>query len=144
MIVIGADGKSIIRKDPSVDPKLEEFLSWLGDDQAAFRVSPVIKKTADYVILSGQNGTAFSNEGSAAVITGTLPVATVGLEYVFVENDDAGNEHRVDPNLLEFIRGGGAGKYLILNAVGESVTLKCFKAGEWEIIASNGALTFEP
>ena len=133
----------IVRSDISIEKLTEEFLTWLDDGEASFRVSNVVTESADFTILSEQNGTAFSNEGSSGIITGTLPVAAVGLEYVFVRNE-TGNDLRVDPNGTETIRGGGAGKYLELNADGESATLKCFKLLEWEVIASNGTLSFEP
>ena len=80
--------------------------------------------------------------GAVATVTATLPPATVGREYWFVRKNAAQLFH-IDPNGLETIDGGGAGKFLILDTDGESVALKCVFDGFWNIIASNGILSFQ-
>jgi hypothetical protein len=87
-------------------------------------------------------GTTFTNAGASGTRTSVLPIATPGLWFRFIRT--AAHALRVDPDGSEVIRGGGGGKYLELDADGESVTLFCFAAGTWEIVASNGSPAYEP
>lgn len=109
------------------------------------RVSGATAKTAAYTIVVGENGRMFSNEGDDDVLVLTLPPAVVGLQYGGIRL--ASFAMRFDPDGTETIRGGGAGKYLELDADGNSVVLECFEDGKWEIVAEHlndgGAHTFE-
>lgn len=104
-------------------------------------------KTANYNIEVLDSGQTFNNAGAGGIITGTLPVAAVGLWYLFSRNN-AGNAHRIDPDGTEVIRDGSSGgvaeKYLSLDTNFGTVTLQCVVAGAWEVIASNsGTISFE-
>ncbi len=109
-----------------------------------FRVSV---KTANYTVLASESGTTFSNEGDAGTQVLALPPATVGLWYRFYVN--AAFEMRIDPNGTETIAlpssgaQGAAGKYLVADAVGEWVELRCMKAGEWAVTGYAGTWTAE-
>lgn len=88
------------------------------------------------------SGLVLTNQGSGGTVVYNLPPATVGLQFGFAQV--VSNNMQIDPNGTESIRGGGAGKYLQLGAVGTSVTLVCRVAGIWDIIQSNGTTSFEP
>jgi hypothetical protein len=84
-----------------------------------------------------------TNAGNGGgVSTGNLPPAVPGLKYRLLRTDP--NALRLDPNGAEVIRGGGAGKYLSLDATGTSVMIECFTAGTWELVYVNGTTSFEP
>jgi len=46
----------------------------------------------------------------------------------------------IDPSGSELIRDGGAGRYLRLGSVGTMVRIRCFVAGTWEIVSSQGTI----
>ena len=142
--VIENDRGTLVRVQPITKEIIEGFVAWLNDDNAArIFARPTVIKAVNFTITLAQNGSLFANVGASVIITGSLPSATVGLEYWFVRKN-AANDFRVDPDGTETINGGGAGKFLELDADGESVALKCVFAGFWNIIASNGTLSFEP
>ncbi len=99
-------------------------------------------KTGDYTVLTTDGGCHFNNSGATGTVAFSLPAATVGLgPYGFVRIADF--SVTIDPNLTEVIQGGGAGKYLELDTVGDSVIIECHEAGRWELMASNGTLAYE-
>ncbi len=99
-------------------------------------------KTADYTVLSTDGGCHFNNSGATGTVAFSLPAATVGLgPYGFVRIADF--SVTIDPNLTEVIQGGGAGKYLELDTIGDSAVIECHQAGRWELMASNGTLAYE-
>jgi len=104
-------------------------------------------KTAAYTVLSGDCGTLFTTEGASGAVTFTLPAATVGLRYDFLVK--ATQELRVDPNGTETIAlpssgaQQAAGKYLTADANGESLSVVCVKAGEWNVTGYIGTWTIE-
>jgi hypothetical protein len=83
-----------------------------------------------------------TNGGAGGTVVYNLPPAITGLQFGFAQV--LASLMRIDPDGSEVIRGGGAGKYLELGAVGTSVTIFCRVAGVWEIIQSNGTTSFEP
>lgn len=105
-------------------------------------------KTAAYTITTAENGTGFTNAGAPGAIVLSLPPATVGLHYYF--RVSAAQELRIDPNGTETISlpstgvPGAAGKYLVADAVGESVHLVCAVAGSWSVFGAHGTWTAEP
>ena len=100
-----------------------------------------VDKNATYSVTVGDNGNRFSNFGAGAAIEFDLPAAIVGMKYSFLRL--ATHELRLDPNVAETIRGGGAGEYLQLDADGDNVTIQCVKAGTWEITSQVGTPSFE-
>jgi hypothetical protein len=88
--------------------------------------------TASDTLTTTENGTAHTNTGAAGAITLSLPAATPGL-----------------PNGSETISlpsngvPGAAGKYLVADAVGETVHLVCLKAGSWSVIGHTGTWSAE-
>lgn len=103
--------------------------------------------TADYTLLTTENGTAHTNTGATGAVVIALPAAVVGLHYYF--GVGAAFELRLDPNGTETISlpstgvPGAAGKYLSADAVGESVRLVCVKAGNWTVYGYTGTWTAE-
>jgi hypothetical protein len=103
--------------------------------------------TANDTLTTTETGTWHSNTGAAGTITIALPVATVGLRYGFVVG--AAQQLRIDPNGTETISlpssgvPGAAGKYLVADAVGETVDLACLVAGNWHVLGYTGTWTAE-
>jgi len=104
-------------------------------------------KTANYTVTTAENGCAFTNTGASAARVFTLPPATAGLHYYF--SVGVAQERRIDPDGTETISlpstgvPGAAGKYLTADAIGESVHLACFNAGNWACIGYTGTWTAE-
>lgn len=103
--------------------------------------------TAGDTLTVAESGTAHTNTGASGTITIVLPVATVGLRYIFALG--AAQQLRIDPNGTETISlpstgvAGAAGKYLVADAVGENVELVCFIAGNWSVRCYTGTWTQE-
>lgn len=110
-------------------------------------VGAVDVKTADYTISASDSGKTFDSTGAAGTIVGSLPAATPGLHFYF--RVGAAQEHRLDPNGTETISlpstgvAGAAGKYLSADAAGETVHLRCVKAGTWSVFGYTGTWTAE-
>lgn len=105
----------------------------------------VTAHTADATLSANDNGTAHTNTGAGGAVVLTLPAAVVGLHYYF--GVGAAQALRIDPNGSETISlpssgvPGAAGKYLEADAIGESVHLACFKAGNWSVVGFTGTWT---
>lgn len=103
--------------------------------------------TAADTLTTAENGTCHTNTGASGAIVITLPAATVGLHYYF--GLGAAQELRIDPSGSETISlpssgvPGAAGKYLVADAVGETVHLMCVKAGNWAVMGFTGTWTAE-
>lgn len=103
--------------------------------------------TANDTLTVAENATFHSNTGAAGTITLILPVATVGLRFSFVLG--VAQQLRIDPNGTETISlpstgvPGAAGKYLVADAVGETVQLACLIAGNWHVLGYTGSWTAE-
>lgn len=94
------------------------------------------------------NGALISNLGAAGAATWVLPAALPGLEFHFAVK--VAQQLRIDPNGNETIElpstaaQGAAGKYLVADAIGEFIHLRCLVAGTWSVVASGGTWTAEP
>lgn len=101
--------------------------------------------TAADTLTTAESGSAHTNTGAIAEVTLTLPVATVGLRYMFAVG--AAQELRIDPNGSQTISlpstgvPGAAGKYLVADAIGETVELVCYIAGNWAVRGYTGSWT---
>lgn len=111
-------------------------------------VSTIQAKTASYTWLANSdNGTVISSKGAAGTITISMPAATVGMRARFYVG--AAQELRIDPNGTEQIclpsNGvpGAAGKWLVADAIGETVTLECCETGIWAAMGYTGTWTAE-
>lgn len=110
-------------------------------------LSVVEAHTAGDTLTTAESGSVHSNTGASGTIVIALPAATVGLEYGFYVG--AAQELRIDPNGSETISlpstgvAGAAGKYLVADAVGETVYLFCAKAGTWAVRGYTGTWTAE-
>lgn len=103
--------------------------------------------TAGDTLLAAETGTSHTNTGASGTITIILPAATVGQEFYF--GVGAAQELRLDPAGSETISlpstgvAGAAGKYLVADAIGESVHLMCVIAGTWAVMGYTGTWTAE-
>lgn len=117
-------------------------------DRTLLGLRVVEAHTAGDTLLSTESGSVHTNTGAAGTITLVLPAATVGQEFVFFVG--AVQQLRLDPNGSETISlpstgvAGGAGKYLVADAIGESVQLICCVAGSWAVLGYTGTWTAEP
>ncbi|MER8979246.1 hypothetical protein [Mesorhizobium sp. M0870] len=95
-------------------------------------------------VLNGLHHQALCHNNSAgAARTHTLPPAVSGLEIDFA-NVHSTHVMNLDPSGTETIKGGAAGKYLILDP-GERVVLKSYLTGFWVVASAIGwAGDFEP
>lgn len=100
------------------------------------------QEALDTGIDADMSGGTFHNNTASTGVTYTLPAATSGLKFTFVRI--ASNYIRLDPNGTNQIRGGGAGKYLSLDADGTNITIQCAVANIWEIVSVYGTTSFEP
>ncbi|MER9297872.1 hypothetical protein NKI38_15455 [Mesorhizobium sp. M0621] len=83
------------------------------------------------------------NNGAGAARTHTLPPAVPGLRIGFAGVHST-HVMNLDPSGTDTIKGGGAGKYLILDP-GERVVLEAYSAGLWVVSSAIGwAGDFEP
>jgi len=96
--------------------------------------------------IEDEQGKLFVIDSSGGVVHLDLPIAVVGAIYHFYLSV-AGNALQIDPNGTEEIykdnASQGAGKYIIADAVGESVKLKCLYPGRWEMVDVIGTWTAE-
>jgi hypothetical protein len=103
--------------------------------------------TAGDTLTAQESGTIHTNKGAAGTITIVLPPATVGLQFFFACG--AAQELRIDPSGTEKISlpstgvPGAAGKYLVADAIGETVHLMCCEAGIWHVMGFTGTWTAE-
>lgn len=104
--------------------------------------------TADDTLTVAESGSLHTNVGASGTITIALPAAVVGLQYMFAVG--AAQQLRIDPNGSETISlpstgvPGAAGKYLVADAIGETVYLVCASAGSWRVFGYTGTWTAEP
>lgn len=103
--------------------------------------------TADDTLATTENGTVHSNKGAGGAVVLTLPAATVGLHFYFYVG--AAQQLRINPDGNETISlpstgvAGAAGKYLVADAIGETVHLMCCEAGTWAVMGYTGTWTAE-
>lgn len=110
-------------------------------------VASVEDHVAGDTLTAAESGTTHTNTGAGGTITLVLPAATAGLIFTF--HVGAAQQLRIDPDGSETIGlpstgvQGGAGKYLVADAVGEWVKLKCVIAGTWTPEGYAGTWTAE-
>jgi hypothetical protein len=113
---------------------------------AGRQVNSVTPHIEDFALAAADNGTRHTNTGAAGAVKCSLPAAVPGLHFGF--SVGAAQQLQLDPNGTETISQpsngvpGAAGKYLWADAVGETVYLECFVAGNWCAIGT-GAWTAE-
>lgn len=104
----------------------------------------VAVKTGDYSVLTTDTGTIFVSDGNSAGagnVTFTLPTASAGLTYTFVDaNATAADDLWITAATGDTINGGKAAKSYKCtgDAVKQSVTITAVDATRWEIVAELG------
>lgn len=107
----------------------------------------LLVKTSDYTVVLADLGKVLTNTAAGGAVVFTLPAAKSGYE-VFARVD-AAQELRLDPQSDEQIClpssgvPGTAGKYLMADAVNETVHLRCREAGIWDCLSYTGTWTAE-
>ena len=109
---------------------------------------PLVIHAVDGAALTAKdNGAIITNKGAGGSVTVALPVSTPGLR--FVAQVKAAQTLKLDPNGTETISlpssgvPGGAGKWLVADAIGETVELICTEAGTWGALGYTGTWTAE-
>jgi hypothetical protein len=103
-----------------------------GDNPGLQGTSSVpINLTVNTTLFGLHNRAFCHNNGAGAARTHTLPPAVPGLRIGFAGVHST-HVMNLDPNGTDTIKGGGAGKYLILDP-GERVTLEAYAAGLWVV-----------
>lgn len=93
------------------------------------------------------SGAVISNLGASGAATWVLPAALPGLEFRFAVK--VAQQLRIDPAGTETIElpstaaQGAAGKYLVADAIGEFIHLRCLVAGTWSVVNYAGTWTAE-
>lgn len=120
---------------------------WVGDTYYKLQRKAscdVEAKTADYSVLAGDIDKIFTNEGTTAKRTNTLPSAVAGLgPFTFVIQDSDGV--RIQANTGDTIRvantvSASAG-YAEATTIGNCITLVAINATEWVAISYVGTWT---
>jgi len=109
----------------------------------------VITKTADSTLTATDcvDGVALTNTGASGTTTHSLPAALPGMKLR--ARVSVAQQLRLDPNGSETISlpstgvPGAAGKYLVADAIGETVDLECVVAGSWSVMGYTGTWTAE-
>lgn len=108
---------------------------------------PIVKVlTASTTLNAKHAGITITNEGAGADITMTLPAATVGQEFTFVQmtTTASGFNLILDGSGAETIALPSTGVQaatITSGTLGASVKIRCVKAGEWEVVAYTGTWT---
>lgn len=129
------------------DPVLLFIKAVTAAIQAGSYEQPIEAHTSGDTLEASESGSEHTNAGASGTITIVLPAATVGQWFVFRVSDAF--ELRLDPNGSETIGmpstgvQGAAGKYLVADAVGEWVKLKCLIAETWTAQGYAGTWTAE-
>lgn len=117
------------------------------DPDGASPAVTVVTKADDYTIVPGDNGRTFSTVGATGAVTFAMPPAVPGLKYRF--RVGAAQQLRIDPNASETISlpstgvPAAAGKYIVADAIGETVDIECVVAGTWSVFGFTGTWTAE-
>lgn len=82
--------------------------------------------------LSGtDSGKAFVNTPASGSITVTLPKASIGSRFIFVET--SAHNIVVQPQSVDTIRGSSIGVATTLSSLGSKLLLSCVTPGFWEL-----------
>jgi len=98
----------------------------------------VVTAAATLTTAQALAGVVVSNVGASAAVTFVLPPAQPGMRVEAIV--EAAQELRLDPSGTETVAlpssgvQGAAGKYLVADAIGESVVLRCVTAGTWSVV----------
>jgi len=116
-----------------------------GPEQAQPRRN-VITKTEDYTLADDEcYGSVITNTGASGAVAFTLPPATVGMEIL--ARVSVAQQLRIDPNGTETISlpstgvVQAAGAYIVADAIGETVQIRCDVAGTWTVYGYVGTWT---
>jgi hypothetical protein len=104
------------------------------------RSGEVNDQSGNYTVKLTDLGKTITNVGAVGLTTHTLPTATPYKEYTFIRL--ATQDMHINPSGNELFRGQAAGDEMIFDADGEGATIKCFTAGIWEVLQTQGTITY--
>lgn len=114
----------------------------VGGGSGAANVT-VSNKTTNFNALAVESGTRYTNNGAAGTVVGSLPAATVGLNFGF--SVATAQILRADANGTDTINWAGtvsaAGGVIEGNVVGWFVLIECHVTGIWTVTQSQGGWT---
>jgi hypothetical protein len=115
--------------------------------EARLRPAAVVA-TANTTVTRDQawNEVVVSNRGASGAVTFALPAAEVGMRVTAIVQ--AVQELRLDPSGTQTIALANgvqqaAGKYIVADAIGETISLVCLRPGAWDVENHNGTWTAE-
>jgi hypothetical protein len=113
--------------------------------EARLRPAAVVA-TADTTVTREQawNEAVVSNKAAAGAVTFALPAAERGMRVTALVQ--AAQELRLDPSGTQTIALANgvqqaAGKYIVADAIGETISLVCLTPGTWDVENHNGTWT---
>jgi hypothetical protein len=116
--------------------------------EARLRPAAVVATSGTTAITRDQawNEVVVSNKGAAGAVTFTLPAAERGMRVSALVQ--VAQELRLDPAGTETVALANgvqqaAGKYVVADAIGETIALVCITPGTWDVENHNGTWTAE-
>jgi hypothetical protein len=113
--------------------------------EARLRPAAVVA-TANTTVTRDQawNEVVVSNKAATGAVTFALPAAERGMRVTAIVQ--AAQELRLDPNGTETAALANgvqqtAGKYIVADAIGETISLVCLTPGTWDVENHNGTWT---
>lgn len=101
-----------------------------------------VNYAANGTLYATQNGACVDNTGATGPVTVNLPAAYPGMAIHWTRT--ANYAFRLDPKPdTDAFRGQSAGKYLELDTSADAITIRCIKAGIWDVILLNGTVAYE-
>lgn len=114
-------------------------------NEARLRPAAVVA-TANTTVTRDQawNEVVVSNKAAAGAVTFALPAAEQGMRVTAIVQ--AVQELRLDPNGTQTVAlptgvQQAAGKYIVADAIGETISLICLTPGTWDVENHNGTWT---
>ena len=104
----------------------------------------VFNQTGDKTLKPNQTGSLITSRGAAGTVTVTLPTgARIGDNFEFAVL--AAQQLRIDPNTQTINASAGqtADKYIVADAIGESIKVTYLGSDEWAVTGEVGTWTVE-
>ncbi len=134
------------RNDPPFVTQVDSIINALqtiATSIADASSASIIDKTADYTVLTTENGSYYHNSGAVGAIIFSLPHAVVGLHYFFCVVANNYIKVKADGGYADIIVDGPAvtsigGGYIRSTEIGAAVEVICLVDGQWNVFDKRG------